>query len=78
MEKKINRLKEVKTRKVHNCDSCKKTISAGNIAMNASGIAFDDNDKCIPYNYYFCQKCMEEVEIDEGEEAYKEHLDIRG
>jgi hypothetical protein len=62
MERKTSKIKEVKTRKVHVCDSCKKSIPTGNIAINASGIAFDDDNKCIPYNFYFCQKCMEEAD----------------
>lgn len=72
------RIKEVKTRKPHLCDSCKKSIPAGSIAQNANGIGFGEDNKCIPYNLYYCQKCMDEAEIDEGEEAYKEHLDIWG
>ena len=70
--------KEVKTRKPHRCDSCNKIIPAGNIAKNANGIGFDEDNRCIPYNLYYCQKCMEDVEIDEGAEAYREHLDIWG
>lgn len=70
------KMKEVKTRKYHECESCKKPIPIGSIVENASGIAFDDDNKCIPYNYYFCGKCIAEAEIDEGEEAYKEHMDI--
>jgi hypothetical protein len=70
------RTKEVKTRKQHDCDSCKKTISAGSIMLHASGISFDDFNKVTPFSFYICEKCLEEASIDEGKEAYKEHLSI--
>jgi putative lipase involved disintegration of autophagic bodies len=44
---------------------------------HASGIAITD-DEVKPYSIYVCQKCVEEAKIDEGEEAYSEHLDIYG
>jgi hypothetical protein len=71
------RNKEVVTRKLHICESCKADIPVGSRVQNVNGIFFEDDG--VPtntFNLYFCSKCMEDAEIDEGEEAYKEHTDI--
>jgi hypothetical protein len=73
----VYRVKDVKTRVEHECDSCHKLYPKGTRMSHASGIAITD-DEVKPYSIYVCQKCVEEAQIDEGEEAYSEHLDIYG
>lgn len=60
----VCRIKKVKTRKVHICDSCKKTIPVGSVAENFSGLAVDE-DGAKPFSLYYCPKCIEEDEEED-------------